>query len=84
MFKHALVQDTAYASLLRGRRQRIHADIARKRWRRSSPIRSERRLRPSRVITLEAGLADPGGALLAESGGTRALALGLCGNGSIC
>ena len=29
IFKHALVQDTAYASLLRGRRQRIHADIAR-------------------------------------------------------
>ena len=29
VFKHALVQDTAYASLLRGRRQRIHADIAR-------------------------------------------------------
>ncbi len=28
-FKHALVQDTAYASLLRSRRQRIHADIAR-------------------------------------------------------
>jgi hypothetical protein len=28
IFKHALVQDTAYASLLRGRRQRIHADIA--------------------------------------------------------
>jgi class 3 adenylate cyclase/predicted ATPase len=27
-FKHALVQDTAYGSLLRGRRQRIHADIA--------------------------------------------------------
>ena len=29
VFKHALVQDTAYASLLRRRRQRIHADIAR-------------------------------------------------------
>jgi class 3 adenylate cyclase len=29
IFKHALVQDTAYASLLRARRQRIHADIAR-------------------------------------------------------
>jgi predicted ATPase len=29
IFKHALVQDTAHASLLRGRRQRIHADIAR-------------------------------------------------------
>jgi class 3 adenylate cyclase/predicted ATPase len=28
-FKHALVQDTAYSSLLRSRRQRIHADIAR-------------------------------------------------------
>jgi class 3 adenylate cyclase len=29
IFKHALVQDTAYSLLLRGRRQRIHADIAR-------------------------------------------------------
>jgi len=29
VFKHALVQDTAYGSLLRGRRQAIHADIAR-------------------------------------------------------
>jgi class 3 adenylate cyclase/predicted ATPase len=28
IFKHALVQDAAYASLLRGRRQRIHADVA--------------------------------------------------------
>ena len=28
IFKHALVQDIAYASLLRGRKQRIHADIA--------------------------------------------------------
>ena len=28
VFKHALVQDTAYASLLRSRRQRIHGDIA--------------------------------------------------------
>jgi class 3 adenylate cyclase/predicted ATPase len=29
IFKHALVQDTAYSTLLRSRRQRIHADIAR-------------------------------------------------------
>jgi hypothetical protein len=29
VFKHALVQEAAYGSLLRGRRQRIHADIAR-------------------------------------------------------
>ena len=28
IFKHALVQDTAYASLLLSRRQRIHAEIA--------------------------------------------------------
>jgi class 3 adenylate cyclase/predicted ATPase len=28
IFKHALVQDSAYGSLLRSRRQRIHADIA--------------------------------------------------------
>jgi class 3 adenylate cyclase/tetratricopeptide (TPR) repeat protein len=28
IFKHALVQDTAYVSLLRSRRQHIHADIA--------------------------------------------------------
>ena len=28
VFKHALVRDTAYASLLRSRRRRIHADIA--------------------------------------------------------
>ena len=29
VFKHALVQDTDHASLLRSRRQRIHVDIAR-------------------------------------------------------
>src|SRR6185437_15391950 len=28
VFKHALVQDTAYGSMLRSRRQRIHAQIA--------------------------------------------------------
>jgi DNA-binding winged helix-turn-helix (wHTH) protein/predicted ATPase len=29
LFKHALVQDTAYASLVRSRRQQLHAEIAR-------------------------------------------------------
>jgi predicted ATPase len=29
IFKHALVQETAYASMLRGRRQRIHAEVTR-------------------------------------------------------
>jgi tetratricopeptide (TPR) repeat protein len=29
LFKHALIQDAAYGNLLRGRRQQLHADIAR-------------------------------------------------------
>jgi class 3 adenylate cyclase len=37
VFKHALVQDAAHASLLRGRRQRIHADIAHALQQRISP-----------------------------------------------
>ncbi len=36
VFKHALVQDAAHASLLRSRRQRIHADIAQALQQRSS------------------------------------------------
>ena len=75
VFKHALVQDTAYASLLRSRRQRIHADIARAldgAFRRSDRSRagdhraSLHRGRPRRA----------GGALVARGGGTGAVALG--------
>ena len=46
-FKHALVQDAAYASLLRSRRQQLHARIAREleeRWpeTRAGPTRAAR------------------------------------------
>ena len=51
VFKHALVQDTAYASLLRSRRQRIHADIAGG-WRSGSPIKSRLPRRSSHITTL--------------------------------
>ena len=56
IFKHALVQDTAYASLLRGRRQRIHADIARALQQRSGDEEC-----PPAIIAhhfTEAGLAE--------------------------
>jgi class 3 adenylate cyclase/tetratricopeptide (TPR) repeat protein len=58
IFKHALVQDTAYASLLRSRRQRIHADIAR-----ALEERFADQLEASPAIIAhhytEAGLAEP-------------------------
>ena len=78
IFKHALVQDTAYASLLRSRRQRIHADIA-------------RALEERFADQIEASASDhraslhrgrPGrtrGAQLAGGGGIGAVTLGLCG-----
>jgi predicted ATPase len=50
IFKHALVRDTAYASLLRSRRQRIHADIARALGS-DSPTKSKLRPRSLRIIT---------------------------------
>src|SRR5450631_503768 len=56
IFKHALVQDTAYVSLLRGRRQRIHADIAQ-----VLRERSAREEYPPAIIAhhfAEAGLAE--------------------------
>jgi hypothetical protein len=57
VFKHALVQDTAYASLLRSRRQRIHADIAQALERFADQIESA----PAIVAHhyTEAGLPEP-------------------------
>jgi len=57
VFKHALVQDAAHASLLRGRRQRIHADIAQALQRRVS---GEEYL-PATIAHhyTEAGLSEP-------------------------
>ena len=60
IFKHALVQDTAYGSLLRGRRQRIHAQIA---WALMERITDEEY--PPAIIAhhfTEAGLAEPAAA----------------------
>ena len=58
VFKHALVQDTAYGSLLRSRRQRIHADIARAL---EEKFADQVAAAPAAVARhcAEAGLADP-------------------------
>jgi len=58
VFKHALVQDTAYASLLRSRRQRIHADIARALEEKFADQVAAAPAAIARHYT-EAGLADP-------------------------
>jgi len=58
VFKHTLVQGTAYASLLRSRRQRIHADIAQ-----ALTERFANQVEAAPVIIAhhytEAGLAEP-------------------------
>ncbi|HEY3718747.1 MAG TPA: AAA family ATPase, partial [Roseiarcus sp.] len=58
VFKHALVQDTAYASLLRSRRARLHADIARALEQRSA---NQSDAAPATIAHhySEAGLAEP-------------------------
>ena len=58
VFKHALVQDTAYGSLLRSRRQRIHADIARAL---EEKFADQVEAAPAAIARhyTEAGLADP-------------------------
>ena len=58
VFKHALVQDTAYGSLLRSRRQRIHADIARALEEKFADQVVAAPATVARHCT-EAGLADP-------------------------
>ena len=58
VFKHALVQDTAYGSLLRSRRQRIHADIARALEEKFADQVAAAPATVARHCT-EAGLADP-------------------------
>jgi tetratricopeptide (TPR) repeat protein len=58
VFKHALVQDTAYGSLLRSRRQRIHADLAQAL---EEKFADQVAAAPSAIARhyTEAGLADP-------------------------
>ena len=57
VFKHALVQDAAYGSLLRSRRQRIHADIAQALQQHAT----EEEYPPATIAHhyTEAGLAEP-------------------------
>src|SRR5262249_10966326 len=59
VFKHALVQDAAYGSLLRSRRQRIHAQIARA----LSEHVTDEEYPPATIAHhfTEAGLAAPAG-----------------------
>jgi predicted ATPase len=49
LFKHALVQDAAYSTLLRGRRQELHA-ASRRRWKSISPISSSANRNCSPII----------------------------------
>ena len=58
LFKHALVQDTAYGSLLRSRRQHIHTDIARALEEKFADQVAASPATIARHYT-EAGLADP-------------------------
>jgi class 3 adenylate cyclase/predicted ATPase len=58
IFKHALVQDTAYSSLLKSRRQKLHADIAKIL---AEKFTEEAELQPEMLARhySEAGLAEP-------------------------
>ena len=70
-------------SLLRTRRQRIHAEIARALEEKFADQVAAAPAAIARHYT-EAGLADPAARYWLAAARTRALALGLCGNGSIC
>ena len=81
IFKHALVQDTAYISLLRGRRQRIHADIAQT----SQATRSAGEEAAPAIIAHHYHRSGPcrtGRVALAGSRRTGAVAIGLDGSGA--
>ena len=80
LFKHALIQDTAYQSLLRSTRQQYHQRIAQVLEARFPEILrdSARSTRPS----LHGGrLSDPGHPLLAASGAAGHPTLGAYGSG---
>ncbi len=80
IFKHALVQDAAYGSLLRSRRQRIHADIAQALKRRFADEEC-----PPAVIAhhfTEAGLVESAAPYWLAGRGTGARAVGSDGSGA--
>ena len=83
IFKHALVQDTAYASLLRGRRQHIHAEIARALEGRFVDQINSAPAVIARHYT-EAGLAEPAARNWLRGGGIGAVTLGSRGGAPLC
>ena len=79
MFKHALIQDAAYASLLRSTRQQVHQQVAQLLEARFPETRRD----PARVggpALHRRGLRRAGGALLAAGGSTRQRPLGPSGS----
>ncbi len=72
LFKHALVQDAAYGTLLRGKRQELHGRIA-ERWRNDGP-RSRGATRTPRPTLLRTRRANGCKHRLLPRGGQRALA----------
>jgi predicted ATPase len=75
LFKHALIQETAYQSMLVSRRQQLHTSIADTLVERF-PLTTGTQPELVAHHYTEAGLADEGGRLLAASGPTRGRTVG--------
>ena len=74
-FKHALVQDAAYATLLKSRRRQLHASIAKVLVERF-PAMAESQPEVVAHHFTEAGLAERGDRLLGQGGSAGARAIG--------
>ena len=79
MFKHALIQDAAYASLLRSTRQQVHQQVAQVLEARFPALVETQPELVAQHYTA-AGCARAGGGLLAAGGPTRQRPLGACGS----
>ena len=79
-FKHALVQDAAYATLLKSRRRQLHASIAKVLVERF-PAMAESLPEVVAHHFTEAGLAERGDRLLAQGGRAFGRAFGQCRGG---
>ena len=79
-FKHALIQDAAYQSLLRSTRQQYHQRMAQVLAERSFPSLAETQPELLAQHYTEAGLRRAGRGLLAAGGPAGQRALGPCGS----
>ena len=79
IFKHALIQDAAYQSLLRRTRQHYHRQVALCIEQRSPEV-AEQQPEAARVPLRRRGDGGAGGGLLAEGDQARARARGVCGS----